>query len=211
VGGVVAWPVPDVGEVHHRLVIVPVVTVRSVITRAVRALQVGLPRLVCRVDQIANIGGADRVQRVFFLGVVQRDAEGATAGYREVVTVARVFFGVELGEHTPLLQQGSVRCLLDVPDDLVVILVLEVGQEDMLVTRNLRRRRRERRRLADRRRDGQAEIRGDSRRPCRQRPTLTRWPGGSAPAFRRAAGRPGRRHAGTARLSSWQPLLIAAI
>jgi len=46
-------------------------------------LQVGLPGLVRRADQVADVAGVDRVQRVFFLGVIQWDAEGAPAGDRE--------------------------------------------------------------------------------------------------------------------------------
>ena len=56
-----------------------------------------------------DVAGVDRVQRVFFLGVIQRDAERAPAGDREVVSVARVLFGVELGEHGPLLEQTVHR------------------------------------------------------------------------------------------------------
>jgi hypothetical protein len=49
-------------------------------------------------DEVADVPGVDRVERVLFLGVGERDAERATAREGEVVGVAGMLFGIELGQ-----------------------------------------------------------------------------------------------------------------
>jgi hypothetical protein len=96
----------DVAEVHHRLVVVPVIGMYGVVARPVRALQVGLPGLAGRDGQVADVAGVDRVLRVFLRRVVQRDAERAPARQRQVVGVAGMFLRVELGQQAAPPQQA---------------------------------------------------------------------------------------------------------
>jgi hypothetical protein len=119
VSGAVGGAPADVAEVHHRLVIVPVIGVHGIVARAVRALQVGLPGFAGRDGQVADVAGVDRVLRVFLRRVVQRDTERAPARQGQVVGVAGVFLGVELGQQAALPQQAvRERRLPGVADDL---------------------------------------------------------------------------------------------
>ena len=162
VGGAVGGPVADVGEVRHRQVVVPVVLVHRVVARAGRALQVALPGLVRRVHEVADVAGVDRVVRVLLQRVVQRDAERAAAGQGEIVAVARVLLGEEVGEHTGLGQQAvEERGLPRIADDRAEVLVLEVKEEHVLVARDCAARRGERRRAADRGGDAEPQVIGD--------------------------------------------------
>ena len=163
--------VPDVGEVHHRLVVVPVVPVHGVVARAGGALQVALPRLVRAVDQVADVARVDRVLRVLLRRVVQRDPERAAAGQGEVVPVARVLLGVELAEQAGTAEQAvQVRGLPGVAHDLAEVLVLEIEHEHVLVARHPGGRR------------GEQQARGPAprRRSAGRRP----WRGRTRPAAR---------------------------
>ena len=157
VGGLAA----DVGEVGHRLVVVPVVLVHRVVARAVRALQVGLPRLVPGADEVADVAGVDRVLGVQLQRVGERDAERAAAGQREVVGVARVLLGEEVGQDAGVRDQAvEERGLLGVAQHRAEILVLEVEQEHVLVARHVCGRWGERRRAPDRGRDAEPQAVG---------------------------------------------------
>ena len=161
-GRAVAGPVADVGEVRHRQVVVPVVLVHRVVARAVCALEVGLPRLVRRADQVADIAGADRVPGVHLQWVVERNAERAAAGQSEVVAVARVFLSEELTQQAgPRQQAVQVRGLAGVPDDRAVVLVLEVEDEHVPVAGHVRGRRDQRQRALDRGGDAEPQRIGD--------------------------------------------------
>ena len=136
VGRAVGGAVAHVLEVEHRLVVIPVIAVHGVVAGAVGGLGVRLPGLVRGVDFVTDVGRVDRVERVFLFRVVERDAEGGPAGEGEVVGVARVLFGVEVGQRGAVLPEAvEVRGLLDVADDVAVVLVLEVEEEDVLVAR----------------------------------------------------------------------------
>ena len=127
--------VPDVGEVRHRHVVVPVVAVHGVVARPGRALQIGLPAFVRGVDKVADVRCADGVLGVLLERVIQRDAERAAAGEREVVAVARVLLGEEVAQQAGVRQQAiQVRSLPGVADDRAEVLVLEVEQEHVLET-----------------------------------------------------------------------------
>ena len=113
--------------------------VHGVIARPVRALQVRLPGLVRGPDQIADIPGPDRVLRIFLERVIQRYAERAAARQREVVRVAWMLLGEEVSEQARAREQAvEERSLPGIADDGVIVLVLEVKQENMLVTRCVR-------------------------------------------------------------------------
>ena len=157
----VGGPASDVGEVGHRLVVVPVVLVHRVVAGAVRALQVRLPRLVPGADEVADVAGVDRVLGVQLQRVGERDAERAAAGQREVVGVARVLLGEEVGQDAgPRDQAVEERGLLGVAQHRAEILVFEVEEEHVLVARHVGGRWGERRRAADRGRDAEPQAVG---------------------------------------------------
>jgi hypothetical protein len=79
--------------------------VHGVVARAVRALRVRLPAFALGVDEVANVGRVDRVERVLLLGIVERGTEGGSASEGEVVAVARVLFRVEVGQERAWLMR----------------------------------------------------------------------------------------------------------
>jgi hypothetical protein len=54
--------VTDVLEVHHRLVVVLEIAVHGVVARAVRALQVCLPRFAAAGDEVTDVRGVDVIE-----------------------------------------------------------------------------------------------------------------------------------------------------
>jgi hypothetical protein len=94
--------------------------VHGVVARAVRALQVCLPRFAAAADEVPDVRCVDVIERVFLFGVGERDAERAAAGEREVIGVARVLFRVEVRQGRATAPEAiQVRGLLGVADDLI--------------------------------------------------------------------------------------------
>ncbi len=95
-------------------------------------------------------------------GSVERDPERAPARQREVVAVARVLLGEEVREQAgPRQQAVEVGGLPGVADDRTEVLVLEVEQEHVLETGNVRRGRGERRGPAGPRGHAEPQAVGD--------------------------------------------------
>ena len=152
---------PDVSEVQERQIVVPVVPVDRVVTGPGGALVVGLPALVGTVDEVADVGGTDRVLGVRLQGVGQRNAEDAATGQRQIVAVAGMLFGVELVQLTPAGQQAVVVGRLStVADDGAHILILEVEEEHVVVARDVHRGRPQRRHRAQRRAHRESQVVG---------------------------------------------------
>ena len=80
----------------------------------------------------------DGVARVHLERVRERDPERAAAREREVVGVAGVLLGEQVGEQAALRHQAvEVRRLLVVADHRVVVLVLEIEQEHVVEPRDV--------------------------------------------------------------------------
>ena len=158
----VGRPVADVGEVHHRHGRRPSSS-RAPCCRTARRRSAGSPSSVSCAASTRSpmLRRVDRVLRVLLGRVVERDAERAAAGQGEVVAVARVLLGEEVGQQAgPRQQAVQVRRLRGVADDLAEVLVLEVEQEHVLVARHAGGGRGQHR-AAGRYRHGEAQAAGD--------------------------------------------------